>query len=434
MSTVSKNSKKRKEIDDTDTLKVSKKRKNNDDNISKVLKKENDNTDTLKVSKKDTNTDTLKVSKKESDTNTNIDDIDIENIIKVSKNVKKEPLNLTLSFDLNEWRTKQLILEKTSEPLLSLDNHRDCLYPIIHEDLWNFYLLHLSTHWVAHEIDYSKDNDDIAALTKDERHFFEFVLAFFAGSDFLVNESQKKESDEITVLEDKFFNDDKTARENIHSISYADLLEVYVKNEIRRNLLKNAIKEIPVIKKKSIWFRDYIQNGTYVERLIATSITEGIFFSGSFCSIFWAKKRGILPATCDLNEFIARDEGIHRDYCCYKYRIKTVNKLPEELVIHMIKMAVLIEQEFICEAIPCSLIGMNNELMSQYIEFVADHLCFNLIGKTIYNVENPFNDWMKAQSLKVKTDFFAHRPTTYSDTSVLSEKSENTIRFDDTNF
>jgi ribonucleoside-diphosphate reductase beta chain len=336
-------------------------------------------------------------------------------------------------FDINVWRKEQIQKELT-EPLLDPSNHRDGLYPIKYPKMWDYYKVHLASHWVSQEIDLSKDKVHWKTLVDDEKHYIKMGIAFFAGSDFIIVESQKKDSCEVTVLEYQFFNDDKIARENIHSITYADLLETYVEDDAEREELKNAVKTIPTIKQKADWIRKYISEATFVERIVAEAIMEGIFFSGTFCSIFWLKKRGIMPALCDANEFISRDEGIHRDFNCYLYRDVIQNKLPEHLLIDMIRHAVSIEKEFVTESLPVKLIGMNSDLMCQYIEYVADHLCFNLIGKKIFNVDNPFDDWMNAISLKVKTDFFAHRPTSYGNSNVLADKSETSIRFDDMSF
>jgi ribonucleoside-diphosphate reductase beta chain len=334
-----------------------------------------------------------------------------------------------------EWREKMREVEIATEPLLDRQNKRDSLYPIVWTGMWDFYKLHLSTHWVAQEIDLSKDiNDWTLVLTDNERHYIKHGLAFFAGSDFIVNESQRKDAEEVTVKEYEFFNDDKISRENIHSTTYADLIETLVKDENEKEKLKNAVKTMPSIKQKAEWMREYIDEGTFVERIVAEAIMEGIFFSGTFCGIFWLRKRGLMAALCDSNELIARDEGIHRDFNCYMYRELIKNKLPEELLIHMIKRAVDIEKVFVTDSLPVTLIGMNGDMMCQYIEYVADHLSFNLIGKTIYNVENPFNDWMQAIALKVKADFFVHRPTAYGKTAVLAKKEDIKIRFNDMSF
>ena len=325
-------------------------------------------------------------------------------------------------------------IENETEPLLLKSNKRDSLYPIVWNGIWDFYKLHSAAHWVAEEIDLSKDVNDWKTLTEDEKYYLKYGLAFFAGSDFIINESQKKDSECVEVLEYNFFNDDKISRENVHSITYANLLETYVTDEREKENLKHAVKTIPSVKQKAEWMREYINNGTFVERLVAGAIMEGIFFSGTFCAIFWLRKRGLMSALCDANEFIARDEGIHRDFNCYVYRELIKNKLPEDLLIKMVKRAVEIEKEFVTESLPVRLVGMNSEMMCQYIEYVADHLCLNLIHKRIFHVENPFDDWMNAISLKVKADFFVHRPTAYAKTAILSSREDVKIRFDDMSF
>ena len=336
---------------------------------------------------------------------------------------------MTDSNSLRLWREKQNKIEQ-QEDLLNIENKRDSLYPIRYPKMWEFYNIHSASHWVPQEIDLSKDVNDWASLTKDEQFYIKYALAFFSTSDFIINESQAKDDQEVQILEYKFFNTDKMARENIHSITYADLLETYVTDEKEKDYLKNAITNIDAIKKKGNWMYEYIQNGTFVERIVAEAIMEGIFFSGSFCSIFWLKKRGLMSALCDANEFIARDEGLHRDFNCYIYRDLIKNKLPEDVLIDMIKKAVKIEQVFVSESLPVRLIGMNNELMCKYIEYIADHLCYNLIYKKIYNVENPFSDWMSAISLKTKADFFVHRPTAYSKASSMN-KEDIQIRYNE---
>lgn len=333
-----------------------------------------------------------------------------------------------------QWRTFRYKLEKETEILLSQNQKRNSLYPIKYEGIWNYFQTHRSAHWIETEIDLSKDKTDWESLTDDERHYIKYGLAFFAGSDFIINENQERDAEEVTVLEYNFFNRDKMSREDIHSITYANLIEEYVKDPNEKEKLKNATELLPSIKEKAEWMREFISNGTFVERLVASAIMEGIFFSGTFCGIFWLRKRGLMAGLCDANEFIARDEGVHRDFACYIYRELIVNKLPEDILIHMIKNAVTIEQRMVCESLPVSLIGMNNKLMCQYIEYVADHLCLNLIGKRIFNVEDPFSDWMAAISLKVKTDFFVHRPTAYGSSSIQASKEDIKVRFDDDSF
>lgn len=316
------------------------------------------------------------------------------------------------------------------EPFLDSKNHREKLYPIQYQDLWKYYQLHKSSFWVSEEVDLYKDvRDWNEKLTDDERHYIKWTLAFFAGSDFIINENQKKDDEEVTILEYNFFNADKISRENIHSQSYADLIEAYIKDPSEKEKLLNATSDIPSIKRKADWMRKYIVNGSFVERLVASSIMEGIFFSGSFCSIFWLRKRGLMPGLCDMNELISRDEGIHRDFACLVYRDHIVNKLSEDVLTEMIREAVEIEKQFCTEALPVSLIGMNSDLMCQYIEYVSDHLCVNLIGKRIYKVENPF-EWMNMISMDTKADFFVHRPTAYAKQKVLTSSDENRVDFD----
>jgi ribonucleoside-diphosphate reductase beta chain len=316
------------------------------------------------------------------------------------------------------------------EPFLNPKNHRERLYPIQYPDLWKYYQTHKSAFWVSEEVDLYKDIRDWSEkLTDDERHYVKWTLAFFAGSDFIINENQKKDEDEVVILEYKFFNADKISRENIHSQSYAELIEAYIKDPIEKDNLLNATTNIPSIRQKAEWMRQYICNGSFVQRLVASSIMEGIFFSGSFCSIFWLRKRGLMPGLCDMNELISRDEGIHRDFACMVYRDHIVNKLEENELIEMVKEAVDIEKSFCTEALPVSLVGMNKELMCQYIEYVSDHLCVNLIGKRIYNVENPF-EWMNMISMDIKADFFVHRPTAYAKQKVLTSSEENQVDFD----
>jgi len=336
--------------------------------------------------------------------------------------------------DNKKWRDQQYALERDTEFLLNSSQKRDSLYPIVHEGMWDYYKKHNASHWVATEIDLSKDKTDWGNLNNNERHYIKNGLAFFAGSDFIILENQGKDAEEVTCLEYNFFNRDKMAREDIHSITYADLLEEYVKDSQEKERLKNAVTLIPAVKAKADWMREYIANGTFVERMVAGSIMEGIFFSATFCGIFWLRKRGLMAALCDANEFIARDEGLHRDFACYIYKECVVNKLPEDVVIHMIKKAVVIEQDFVRDSLPVSLIGMNNNLMCQYVEYMADHLAVNLIGKRIYNVVDPFADWMAAILLKIKPDFFVHRPTTYGNSTVSATKEDIKVRFDDMSF
>ena len=257
------------------------------------------------------------------------------------------------------------------------------------------------------------------------------VLGFFAGSDFIVNEHISTDfADKMKYLELNFYYDFQKMIENIHSNTYADLINTLVKDNNRKEELQRAVIEIPAVKKKAEWAKNYIYKNsgdeveTFVRRLIAFSCFEGIFFSGSFCAIFWLKKRGLMPGLTFSNELISRDEGLHRDVACHLYKNHIVNKLEESEVINIVKDAVEIEQEFVCDSLPVNLIGMNSGLMCQYIEYVADHLLINLIGRRHFNKENPF-DWMSLISLENKQNFFERRVSNYSKGEV------GEINFDD---
>lgn len=332
------------------------------------------------------------------------------------------------------WRKNQREKEDASEILISPLSKRESLFPIKYEGIWKYYKKHLASHWVAEEIDYSKDTDHWNnKLNDDERKYIKMGLAFFASSDFIVNESGEKDSQEIYPIEYKFFVVDKMHRENIHSETYALLLNEYVKDEKERTTLQHAVLTVDTITRKAEWFRNYVTNGTFVERVLAEAIMEGIFFSGTFASIFWLKKRGLMPSLADSNEFISRDEGLHCAFNCDLYNHYITNKLDEHIVIHMVKEAVEIEKKFVRESLPVELIGMNSNLMCQYIEYVADYLLNNLINKPYYKSENPF-EWMSMISLKVNTDFFSNRVNSYANTSVLSSSEDNKTRFDDFSF
>lgn len=333
------------------------------------------------------------------------------------------------------WRKNQRIKEEQTEILINPISKRISLFPIKYDGIWKYYKKHLASHWVAEEIDYTKDTDDWNnKLNDDERKYIKMGLAFFANSDFIVNESGEKDTEEIYPLEYKFFVVDKMNRENIHSETYALLLNEYVKNDDERTALQHAVTTIDTIKQKADWFRNYVTNGTFVERVLAEAIMEGLFFSGTFASIFWLKKRGLMPSLSDSNEFISRDEALHSEFNCFLYNNHVENKLEEQIVIHMVKEAVEIEKKFVKESLPVELIGMNSNLMCQYIEYVADFLLNNLIGKTYYKVENPF-DWISLISLKNSTDFFSNRVNNYGNSFVLATSTEdNKTRFDDFSF
>jgi ribonucleoside-diphosphate reductase beta chain len=322
------------------------------------------------------------------------------------------------------------IENKDVESLVDPKNARLSILPIIYTHIWDMYKKHKSSNWVEDEIPYKDDIIDWKTkLDDDGRHFIKLTLAYFSASDLIVNENENKNNDEITILEVNFYIRSKMEREDTHSITYSSHLEVLVPDKEERLKLINAVETVPVIKEKAKWFRKYINNGTIVERIVSGAITEGIFFSSSFCSIYWLKKKGLMPALTFSNELISKDEGNHRDTYCLIYRTMIKNKLPKETVINMIKDAVILEQNFATEALPVKLVGMNIIEMKKYIEYVADHLSINLIGERIYNGENPF-DWMDMISIDTKINFFDKKVPNYAETSLISNNEDNKIRFD----
>lgn len=306
------------------------------------------------------------------------------------------------------------------EPILAENKDRFVLFPIVHNDIWRFYKQAEASFWTAEEIDLQQDLKDWASLGDGERHFISHVLAFFAASDGIVNENlAEKMVGEVQYTEAKFFYGFQIAIENIHSEVYSLLIDTYIKDPKEKDRLLHAIDTIPCVKKKADWALRWISNGTFQERLIAFAAVEGIFFSGSFASLFWLKKRNLMPGLTFSNELISRDEGLHTDFACHLYTQHIVNKLPKETVKKIIMEAVVIEHEFVTDAIPVSLIGMNAKLMCQYIEFVADRLLNELTGEKVYGVTNPF-DFMDMISLQGKTNFFEKRVAEYQKAGVMS--------------
>lgn len=312
-----------------------------------------------------------------------------------------------------------------NEPILTENKDRFVLFPIKHDDIWQFYKKAEASIWTAEEIDLSPDLIDWEnKLNDDERHFIKHVLAFFAASDGIVNENLAENFvAEVQYTEAKFFYGFQIAMENIHSETYSLLIDTYIKNAEEKNKLFNAIETLECVKKKADWALKWIEEGSFAERLIAFAAVEGIFFSGSFCSIFWLKKRGLMPGLAFSNELISRDEGLHCDFACLLYNNHLVNKLSTDKIKSIIIDAVEIEKEFILEALPVRLIGMNSDLMSQYIEFVADRLLSELGCEKVYNVSNPF-DFMDMISIQGKTNFFEKRVGEYQKAGVLSKQGE----------
>lgn len=317
------------------------------------------------------------------------------------------------------------------EPILKENKDRFVLFPIQHDDIWAFYKKEEASFWTAEEIDLGQDIIDWdTKLNDDERHFIKHVLAFFAASDGIVNENLAENFlSEVQYTEAKFFYGFQVMMENIHSETYSLLIDTLIKNKEEKNTLFNAIETLDCVKKKADWALNWIDNGSFAERLIAFAAVEGIFFSGSFCSIFWLKKRGLLPGLAFSNELISRDEGLHCDFACLLYNHHIQNKLSKETIQKIIVDAVDIEKEFVTDALPVRLIGMNSELMTQYIEFVADRLLVELGNEKVYNVTNPF-DFMDMISIQGKTNFFEKRVGDYQKAGVMSSKEDNKFKLD----
>ena len=323
-------------------------------------------------------------------------------------------------------------MAETVEPILEKNNDRFVIFPIKHDDIWQFYKKAEASFWTAEEIDLAQDLVDWnEKLNDDEKHFIKHVLAFFAASDGIVNENLAENFlAEVQYAEAKFFYGFQIAIENIHSETYSLLIDTYIKDEKEKDYLFNAIDTIPCVKTKADWALRWIDEGSYAERLIAFAAVEGIFFSGSFCSIFWLKKRGLMPGLTFSNELISRDEGLHCDFACLLYNDHLVNKLPKETVSKIITDAVEIEKEFVTDAIPVKLIGMNADLMKQYIEFVADRLLAELGCDKVYNATNPF-DFMDMISIQGKTNFFEKRVAEYQKAGVLNSGENQTFSLDE---
>jgi ribonucleoside-diphosphate reductase beta chain len=334
----------------------------------------------------------------------------------------------SVKIDLEKELDTKITVE---EPILKENPNRFVLFPIEHSDIWEMYKKQEASIWTAEELDLSPDLVDWESkLNDDERFFIKHVLAFFAASDGIVNENLAENFlSEVQYTEAKFFYGFQVMMENIHSETYSLLIDTYIKDTKEKNYLFNAIETFEPVKKKADWAMRWIDNGSYAERLVSFAAVEGIFFSGSFCSIFWLKKRGLMPGLTFSNELISRDEGLHCDFACMLYNNHLVNKLPKEQVQKIIADAVEIEKEFVTESLPVRLIGMNSDLMSQYIEFVADRLLTELGNDKIYNTSNPF-DFMDMINLQGKTNFFEKRVGEYQKAGVLNNENNTTFSLD----
>lgn len=296
------------------------------------------------------------------------------------------------------------------EPLLTEDDNRFVMFPIKDDSIWKMYKKQMDCFWRAEEIDLSKDLEHWNDLTDNERHFIKMVLAFFAASDGIVLENiGVRFMTEVQLAEARAFYGFQIAMENIHSETYSLLIDTYIKNKAEKDKLFNAINEFACIQKKAKWATKWIDDkrSSFATRLVAFACVEGIFFSGSFCSIFWLKKRGLMPGLTFSNELISRDEALHTEFAVLLYN-KLEKKLSKKKIKEIISEAVEIEKEFICDALPCRLIGMNSNMMGQYVEFMGDRLAVQLGNEKIYNVTNPF-DFMEMISLESKTNFFESR-------------------------
>ncbi|XP_023728900.1 ribonucleoside-diphosphate reductase small chain A [Lactuca sativa] len=319
--------------------------------------------------------------------------------------------------------------EEEEEPILMEQNQRFCMFPVKYHQLWEMYKKAQASIWTAEEVDLSLDIQQWQKLTESEKQFISHILAFFAASDGIVLENlAARFLNDIQIPEARAFYGFQIAMENVHSEMYSLLLETLIKDPKEKYRLFNAIENIPCVARKANWALNWIKSSnSFAERLVAFACVEGIFFSGSFCSIFWLKKRGLMPGLTFSNKLISRDEGLHCDFACLLHSLLR-KQLPWQKVYEIVQEAVEIETEFVCEALPCALIGMNATLMSQYIKFVADRLLVALGCQRKYNVENPF-DWMEFISLQGKANFFERRVGDYQKASVMSNLQDGGQNF-----
>ena len=316
--------------------------------------------------------------------------------------------------------TTELVPTTSTEPLLSVSSRRAALLPIKHPKVWEMYKKHKASFWTVEEVDLTKDMMHWEKLSEDEQFFVKHVLAFFAASDGIVNENIAVNFiDEVQIPEAKYFYAFQLAMENVHSEMYSLLIDTYVKDPAEKHRLFHAMETFPAVKDKAQWALDWMtEKSSFAKRIVAFAAVEGIFFSGSFCAVFWLKKRGLMPGLCFSNELISRDEGLHTDFACLMYS-KLEDKLSNEVVQEIITSAVVAEKKFVTEALPVSLIGMNTKLMSIYIEFIADRLLTALGVPKVYNASNPF-EWMEMISMQGKANFFERRVGDYQKTGVMS--------------
>ncbi|MBT3440928.1 MAG: ribonucleoside-diphosphate reductase [Euryarchaeota archaeon] len=315
------------------------------------------------------------------------------------------------------------------EPMLQENLDRFVLFPIQHSDIWEMYKMEQASFWTAEEIDLAEDLKDWKELNENEKHFLKHILAFFAASDGIVNENLVMNfSNEVCWPEARAFYGFQIMMENIHAETYSLLIDTYITDENEKDHLFKALETVPSVKKKGEWAMRWLsrKRGSFAERLVAFAAIEGIFFSGSFCAIFWLKKRGLMPGLTFSNELISRDEGLHCDFACLLHN-KLLKGAGENVIRSIIAEAVEIEIEFVTNALPVSLIGMNSDLMKQYIQFVADRLLVALGATKLYNVGNPF-PWMEMISMQGKTNFFEKRVAEYQKAGVMDNSSLGSVQ------
>jgi len=317
-----------------------------------------------------------------------------------------------------------------NEPLLAENPNRFVMFPLQDQQIWEMYKKHVASFWTAEEIDLSQDVKDWVKLNQNEQHFLKHVLAFFAASDGIVLENLLENFGlDVQLPEARCFYAFQAAMENIHSETYSLLIDTLVKNDAEKAHLFNSMHEIPCVQKKANWALKWMSaDASFGQRLVAFAAVEGIFFSGSFCAIFWLKKRGVMPGLTFSNELISRDEGLHTDFACLLHS-KLRKRVDSALIQEIVRSAVDCEREFICDSLPVSLIGMNAGMMSDYIEFVADRLLHTLGAEKVYNTKNPF-DWMEMISLQGKTNFFERRVGEYQKAGVMADKEESAFSLD----
>lgn len=354
-----------------------------------------------------------------------------ENKVMVTESSVEDPKELAKT-ELSEVHLHESTpFDPSIEPLLKDNPRRFVIFPIQYQDIWQMYKKAEASFWTVEEVDLSKDMKDWESLKPSERHFISHVLAFFAASDGIVNENLvERFSQEVQVTEARCFYGFQIAMENVHSEMYSLLIDTYIRDPKEREFLFNAIETLPCVKKKADWALNWISSkkANFGERVVAFAAVEGIFFSGSFAAIFWLKKRGLMPGLTFSNELISRDEGLHCDFACLMFKY-LVQKPTRERVTSIIRDAVVIEQEFLTKALPVDMLGMNCDLMSQYIEFVADRLLVELGCEKIYNTKNPFN-FMEFISLEGKTNFFEKKVGEYQKWGVMANRLDNVFTLD----